>query len=96
MGGGKVAYYRRQAGLSQTELARRTGLRQSWISDLERGHYDVQNMTLRNAVRLAMVLHVHAEDLLDELPRLGEADTRGARDAQEENKREHTDSEKGT
>lgn len=66
MGGGKVAYYRRQAGLSQTELARRTGLRQSWISDLERGHYDVRNMTLRNAARLAAALHVHAEDLLDD------------------------------
>ena len=93
--GSRVAYYRRQAKLSQVELAKETGLRQSWISDLERGHYDVQNMTLRNAVRLAMVLHVHAEDLLDELPRLGAPDARGARDAQEENKREHTDSEKG-
>jgi len=35
--GAALRHYRRQAGLSQAELAERTGLHRTYVSDLERG-----------------------------------------------------------
>jgi HTH-type transcriptional regulator / antitoxin HipB len=35
--GAAIRHYRREAGLTQTELAGRTGLHRSYLSDLERG-----------------------------------------------------------
>ena len=33
-----IRHYRQEAGLSQADLARRTGLNRTYLSDLERGH----------------------------------------------------------
>ncbi len=33
-----IRHYRHTAGLSQAELAKRTGLHRTYLSDLERGH----------------------------------------------------------
>ena len=35
--GAAIRHYRRQAGLSQAELAERTGLHRTYLSDLEQG-----------------------------------------------------------
>lgn len=44
--GGKIRCFREQAGLTQQELAEKSGLRQSHISRLEKGHHSPSAMTL--------------------------------------------------
>ena len=61
----KLAELRKQAGLSQVELAELSHIRQSRISEFETGRIPTANMTLKTAVTLAEALGVHAEDLLD-------------------------------
>ena len=63
-GRGRLFRLRDKAGLTQGEISRMTGLRQSKISDIERGSADIGNITLRTAAKLAAALGVHAEDLL--------------------------------
>ena len=63
MGNG-IKELRKRAGLTQNELAERTGTRQSWISDIEREHYDIGNVTIRNGLKLARALGCRIEDLL--------------------------------
>ena len=36
--GAAIRHYRQEAGLSQADLAERTGLNRTYLSDLERGH----------------------------------------------------------
>ena len=53
---------RKRRGLTQTELAKRVGVRQATISDLERRSIRRLNMTLLE--RIARVLKVSATDLI--------------------------------
>ena len=73
----RLAMLRAEAGLTQPEIAAMTGLRQSKISDIERGSADTANITLGSAAKLATALGVHAEELLD--PALREEIARTAR-----------------
>jgi HTH-type transcriptional regulator/antitoxin HipB len=53
--GQAVRAFREQAGLSQSELADRVGIRQSYLSELETGHVNEQ---LRRLVELYKALGV--------------------------------------
>lgn len=64
--GSRLRYWRCKKGMSQEKLAMLSGIRQSRISELENGRHSVESITLRNAVRLARALGVHAEDLIDD------------------------------
>jgi transcriptional regulator with XRE-family HTH domain len=57
---------RKQAGLSQGQLAIATDISKTRISDYETGQRDIGGVSLKVAVRLARALGVYAEDLLDE------------------------------
>lgn len=59
---------RLQAGLTQTELAKRTGIAQTVISKYERGAQSVHNMTLDNALRLSRALRCRPDELTDGYP----------------------------
>ena len=52
---------REDLGLSQDELAHRSGLHRTYISDIERG---ARNLSLKNLVRLAEALEVPASKLM--------------------------------
>lgn len=56
-----LAGARHRAGLTQHELAKRSGIRQSTISEYERGK---RRLTLRTAMRLAEALGTEPERLL--------------------------------
>lgn len=58
--GQRLRQLRRERRLTQAALARRTGLNQGYISDLERGK---RNISLRNSYRLARALKVQLEEL---------------------------------
>lgn len=53
--GAAIKHYRQQAGLSQAELAERSGLNRTYLSDLERGKETEQ---LRRLVRVLKQLGV--------------------------------------
>lgn len=59
---------RMAAGLSQTQLARISGVKQGVISDYERGVHDVRRMTDAVAGRLAKALHCTIADVREEDP----------------------------
>ncbi len=59
--GENVRKARKVKGLSQEELALDTGIKRSYISDLERG---TRNPTVRAVGRLAIALGVKPEELL--------------------------------
>ena len=59
----KLRRLRRQAALSQRELAERASTTQETISRLERGHHAARGSTLR---RLAEVLGVKPRELMGE------------------------------
>lgn len=52
---------RRQAGLSQEELAHRAGLHRTYVGSIERGE---RNVSLKNIERLARALNVDPTVLL--------------------------------
>jgi transcriptional regulator with XRE-family HTH domain len=56
-----VAGARQVLGLSQTEMAERTGLHRSYIGDIERG---ARNLSLKNVSRLAHGLGLSASKLM--------------------------------
>lgn len=62
----RLAELRAESGLTQMEVAAMTGLRQSKISDIERGQRSSAKIPLETATKLAAALGVHAEDLLEE------------------------------
>jgi HTH-type transcriptional regulator/antitoxin HipB len=53
--GAAIRHYRRQAGLSQAELAERTGLHRSYLSELERGRETEQ---VKRVIRILKELGV--------------------------------------
>ena len=55
-----LKYYREKAGISQEELARRTGISRTYISGIEVGD---RRLTLNTATRIAEVLHVNPYEL---------------------------------
>ncbi|WP_081703526.1 MULTISPECIES: helix-turn-helix domain-containing protein [Brevundimonas] len=61
--GKRVRTLRREAGLSQEELAFRAGMKRSYLSDLERG---TRNPSVRALERLALGLSIHPAKLLDD------------------------------
>ena len=58
----KLRTARIAAGLSQTEAARRAGLRQSLWSDYERGR---KSPSINQSERLAQAVGKHLRDLID-------------------------------
>ena len=59
---GKVVHQHRHSfGLSQEELAARSGIHRTYISDIEHG---VRNVSLRNVSRLAAALGLPASTLI--------------------------------
>lgn len=62
--GANVPRYRKLDGMSQEELALESGLKRSYVSDLERG---TRNPTVRALGRLAGALKVKPAVLLEEL-----------------------------
>lgn len=58
----RIREERKRRGLTQTELARRVGVRQATISDLERRA--VRRLNLAVLERIARVLKVSATDLI--------------------------------
>ena len=60
--GEKIRQRRVQLGLSQHELAQRTGIPQSRISELESGTRS--QMSLKNLRNMARALQISADDLL--------------------------------
>jgi len=63
---GRLAEYREDKGLSQAALAKKAGVKQQYISDIERRK---RNPTLRSLVALADALDVQPRDLLAGIPR---------------------------
>lgn len=59
--GANVRRYRKLAGISQEELSHRTGIKRSYISDLERG---TRNPTVQALGRLAHALQIEPDALL--------------------------------
>ena len=59
-----ILYNRSVMGMTQRELAEKSGVNIRQIQKYESGEYDAGNMTLRNAVALARVLECSVEDLL--------------------------------
>lgn len=61
--------YRRAAGLTQVDLAERTGISPSTIRKLERDNgkdtRSIERMELRNAIKLAQALGITVEQLAE-------------------------------
>lgn len=62
--GANVRRYRKLAGMSQEELSLESGLKRSYVSDLERG---TRNPTVRALGRLAVALKIEPYLLLEKL-----------------------------
>jgi transcriptional regulator with XRE-family HTH domain len=62
--GERIRYLRKQAGLSQEELADAGGLHRTYIGSIERGE---RNISLINIVQLARALRVKPASLLEGL-----------------------------
>lgn len=60
--GDKIRDLRKQKGLSQEELAFRSGLHRTYISDIERGS---RNVSLKNIEKIAKALGVSSKVLFD-------------------------------
>ncbi len=60
--GANVRRYRKLAGMSQEELALESGMKRSYVSDLERG---TRNPSVRALGRLAAALKVEPSVLLE-------------------------------
>ena len=59
-----ILYNRSIAGITQQDLAEKSGVNIRQIQKYESGEYDTGNMTLKNAVSIAKALECSAEDLL--------------------------------
>jgi transcriptional regulator with XRE-family HTH domain len=59
----RLKRYRQLRGLKASELAKLSGVPQSTISDIERGIRSGENLTVRNAERLAWALGISLDTL---------------------------------
>lgn len=60
--GDKLRELRKQKGLSQEDLAFKSGLHRTYISDIERGS---RNVSLKNIEKIAKALGISPKSLLD-------------------------------
>jgi len=60
--GDKLRELRKQKGLSQEDLALKSGLHRTYISDIERGS---RNLSLKNIDKIAKALGLPTKSLLD-------------------------------
>ncbi len=60
--GDKLRELRKQKGLSQEDLALKSGLHRTYISDIERGS---RNLSLKNIERIAKALGLATKSLLE-------------------------------
>lgn len=60
-----IAYYRGIAGLTQQQLADRSGLHKQQVYKIENGKIQIENITLKNALSLAKALGISIDDLLE-------------------------------
>ena len=58
--GGKIRNLRKEKGISQEELAFRSGLHRTYISDIERG---ARNVSLKNIEKISKALGVKSQIL---------------------------------
>ena len=59
-----ILYNRSVMGMTQKELAEKSGINIRQIQKYESGEYDTGNMTLKNALALAEALECEAKDLI--------------------------------
>ena len=59
-----ILYNRSVMGMTQKELAEKSGVNIRQIQKYESGEYDIGNMTLRNAILLSEALECDVRDLL--------------------------------
>lgn len=59
-----ILYHRSVMGMTQRELAEKSGVNIRQIQKYESGEYDAGNMTLKNALAIAGALECEAKDLL--------------------------------
>ncbi len=62
--GKTIRYHRRLVGISQEELAARTELHRTYISEVERGE---RNISLINIIKISKGLGVNASTLFEEI-----------------------------
>ena len=60
----KLEWYRRMAGMTQAQLADKSGVNARQIQRVEVGEADVGNLTARNLIALADALDMDAKHLL--------------------------------
>ena len=60
--GDKLRELRKQKGLSQEDLALKSGLHRTYISDIERGS---RNVSLKNIEKISKALGISPKSLLD-------------------------------
>lgn len=60
--GDKLRELRKQKGLSQEDLALKSGLHRTYISDIERGS---RNLSLKNIEKIAKALEISPKSLLE-------------------------------
>jgi ribosome-binding protein aMBF1 (putative translation factor) len=60
--GDAIKHQRSALGISQDELARRSGLHRTYLSDLERG---TRNPSVGSIQKIAIALHVHVSKLFE-------------------------------
>lgn len=60
----KLEWYRRMAGMTQAQLADKSGVNARQIQRVELGEADVGNLTARNLIALADALDMDAKHLL--------------------------------
>src|SRR5262245_31842292 len=61
--GQRLKHYRKLRGLRAVELARRSGVPQSTISDVERGLRSGENLTIKSAEQLCWALGISLDTL---------------------------------
>jgi transcriptional regulator with XRE-family HTH domain len=64
MVGDKIRHYRKQAQLTQEELAEKADLHHNFIGEVERGNMET---SLTSLLKVAKALQVKVRDLVDEL-----------------------------
>lgn len=60
--GKKISEFRKKRDLSQEELAFKSGLHRTYISDVERGS---RNISIKNIEKISKALGISAAELLD-------------------------------
>lgn len=54
---------RKKMGLTQKKLGKRIGIKQSYVSKIENGHYD--SLTIRRLKRIAKIFNIKPSELLE-------------------------------